>query len=36
MTAKDTADWMKQEGYFSCWLLPELDLYKDYPEVKKR
>jgi hypothetical protein len=36
MTAKDTIAWMKEKGYFSRWLLPELDLYRDFPEVKKR
>jgi hypothetical protein len=36
MTAKDTVLWMKEQGYYSKWLLPELDLYKDFPDVKKR
>jgi hypothetical protein len=35
MTTKDTVDWMKQEGYNNRWLLPELYMYKCYPEVKK-
>jgi hypothetical protein len=36
MTAKETVLWMKENGYYSRWLLPELDLYQDYPEVKRR
>jgi hypothetical protein len=35
MTAKDTVVWMKEKGYYKRWILPELDLYKDFPEVKK-
>jgi hypothetical protein len=27
---------MKEKGNFSRWLLPELDLYRDFPEVNKR
>lgn len=36
MTAKETVLWMKENGYYSRWLLPELDLYRDYPDVKRR
>jgi hypothetical protein len=35
MTAKDIVLWMNEKGSFSCRLLPELDLYQDFPEVKK-
>jgi hypothetical protein len=36
MTAKETVEWMKQKGYYSRCLLPELDLYQDFHDVKKR
>jgi hypothetical protein len=35
ITVKDTVLWMKEKGIYKHWILPELDLYKDYPEVKK-
>jgi hypothetical protein len=36
MTAKDTINWMKENGYYDRWLLPELDLYRDFPDVKSK
>ena len=35
MTAKETISWMKENGLYNCWLLPDLDLYRDFPDVKK-
>ena len=32
MTAKETVAWMKEKGYYHHWLLPELDLYRDYAD----
>jgi hypothetical protein len=34
LTAKETVSWMKDMGNYDRWLLPELDLYRDFLEVK--
>jgi hypothetical protein len=35
MTARDTIAWIEEKGYYDRWILPELGVYKDFPEVKK-
>jgi hypothetical protein len=33
MTAKETILWMKAKGYYKRWILPELGLHSDDPEL---
>jgi hypothetical protein len=35
ITAKETILWMQEKGIYKHWLLPEGNLYANYPEVKK-
>jgi hypothetical protein len=34
MTAKETAEWMKEKGYHEQWLLPVMGLHSDDPNLK--
>ena len=35
MTAKKTREWMREKGYEKLRILPEQNLYKDHPGLKR-
>ena len=36
MTAAETKQWMKEKGYYERWILPSINLYDNYPNLKTK